>query len=130
MYKLSRDIKVYHDKSSQELLTILAKALEELEEFDAIMIENSYANTAVAKDYMALIDKCSVLEEEVKTLKAALDKSIQDNQLKTADIFGRSTEKMSGLVDSPLAEEMIDEDVVQPSEAIIQADGTLRKYGT
>lgn len=98
---MSRDIKCYSNKSSQELLQILARALDELKEFDAIMIENSHANVAMAKDYMSLVDKCSTMEEEIKKLKTALDKSIHDNQLKTSDIFGRSTEKLSEIVDSP-----------------------------
>ena len=92
---LSRDIKCYSAKSTQELLEILARALDELKEFDAITIENSHANVAMAKDYMSLVDKCSTMEEEIKKLKTALDKSIHDNRLKTSDIFGRSTEKLS-----------------------------------
>lgn len=109
---LSRDIKCYSDKSSRELLGILARALDELKEFDAIMIENSHANVAMAKDYMSLVDKCRTMEEEIKTLKTALDKSIHDNRLKTSDIFGRSTEKLSDIVDSPMATEIVDEDTV------------------
>jgi hypothetical protein len=114
---LSRDITCYINKSSQEILEILARALDELKEFDAIMIENSHANVAMAKDYMSLMDKCKAMEEEIKTLKTALDKSIQDNRLKTSDIFGRSTEKLSDIVDSPMATEMVDEDIVEVSVA-------------
>lgn len=114
---LSRDIKYYSDKSSRELLEILARALDELKEFDAIMLENSRANVAMAKDYMSLVDKCRTMEEEIKTLKAALDKSIHDNRLKTSDIFGRSTEKLSDIVDSPMATEIVDEDTVEVSAA-------------
>jgi len=110
---LSRDIKCYSDKSSRELLEILARALDELKEFDSIMIENGHANVAMAKDYMLLVDKCKAMEEEIKTLKTALDKSIHDNKLKTSDIFGRSTEKLSDIVDSPVAAEIIDEDTVE-----------------
>jgi len=114
---LSRDIQCYRDKSSRELLEILAGALDELKEFDAIMIENSHANVAMAKDYMALVDKCSILEEEIKVLKTALDKSIQDSKLKTLATFGRSTEKLSDIVDSSKAVEIIDEDTVEQSVA-------------
>jgi len=110
---LSRDIKCYINKSSQELLEILAEALDELKEFDAIMIENSHANVAIAKDYMQLVDKCKTMEAEIKILKTALDKSINDNKLKTSDIFGRSTEKLSDIVDSPTAIEIIDEDTTE-----------------
>jgi len=114
---LLRDIKCYSDKSGRELLEILARALDELKEFDAIMIENSHANVAMAKDYMSLVDKCRTMEEEIKTLKIALDKSIHDNRLKTSDIFGRSTEKLSDIVDSPMATEIVDEETVEVSVA-------------
>ncbi|OGO80805.1 MAG: hypothetical protein A2Y21_08625 [Clostridiales bacterium GWC2_40_7] len=114
---LSRDIKCYSDKSGRELLEILARALDELKEFDAIMIENSRANVAMAKDYISLVDKCKTMEEEIQTLKTALDKSIHDNRLKTSDIFGRSTEKLSDIVDSPMAMEIVDEDTVEVSLA-------------
>jgi len=120
---LSRDIKYYSNKSGRELLAILARALDELKEFDAIMLENGRANVAMAKDYMSLVDKCRTMEEEIKTLKAALDKSIHDNRLKTSDIFGRSTEKLSDIVDSPMATEIFDEDTVEASVAdVIQID--------
>ena len=114
---LSRDINRYSDKSGRELLEILAKALDELKEFDAIMIENSRANVAMAKDYMSLVDNCKTMEEEIKTLKTALDKSIHDNRLKNTDIFGRSTEKLSDIVDSPMATEIVDEDTVEVTSA-------------
>jgi hypothetical protein len=81
------------------------------------MIENSHANAAMAKDYMSLVDKCRTMEEEIKKLKTALDKSIHDNRLKTSDIFGRSTEKLSEIVDSPMATEIVDEDTVEVSVA-------------
>lgn len=121
--KLSRDIKCYIDKSGRELLEILARALDELKEFDAIMIENSHANVAMAKDYMSLADKCKAMEEEIKTLKIALDKSIQENRLKTSDIFGRSTEKLSDIVDSPMVTEIVDEDIVEASVSDIIPTG-------
>jgi transposase len=125
---LSRDIKCYSDKSDQELLEILARALDELKEFDAIMIENSHANVAMAKDYTALLDKCRTMEEEIKILKTALDKSIHDNRLKTSNIFGRSTEKLSDIVDSPMASEIVDEDTIEPSAAsVIPIDGASWK---
>jgi len=125
---LSRDIKCYSEKSGRELLEILAGALDELKEFDAIIIENSRANTAMAKDYMSLMDKCKAMEEEIKNLKTALNKSIHDNQLKTADIFGRSTEKLSDIVDSPMATEMVDEDTVEASVTnVTPIDKTLSK---
>ena len=114
---LSRDIKCYSDKSGRELLEILARALDELKEFDAIMIENSRANVAIAKDYISLVDKCKTMEEEIQTLKTALVKSIHDNRLKTTDIFGRSTEKLSDIVDSPMTMEIVDEDTVEVSLA-------------
>ena len=126
--KLSRDIKFYIDKSSRELLQILAGALDELKEYDAIMIENSYANVAMAKDYNSLLDKCRNMDEEIKTLKSALDKSIHDNQLKTSKIFGRSTEKLTDIVDSPVVLEIIDEDIIEPSVSnVIPIDRELQK---
>lgn len=125
---LSRDIKCYSDKSGRELLEILARALDELMEFDAIMIENSRANVAMAKDYMSLVDKCRTMEEEIKTLRTALDKSIHDNRLKTSDIFGRSTEKLSDIVDYPMATEIVDEDTVEASVTnVIPIDGASWK---
>jgi transposase len=126
---LSRDIKCYIDKSDQELLEILVGALDELKEFDAIMIENSHANVAMAKDYISLVNKCSALEEEIKMLNTALEKSIHDNQIKTSDIFGRSTEKLSDIVDSPIATEIIDEDTIEaPLAEVIPIETASWKY--
>lgn len=125
---LSRDIRCYIDKSSQELLEILARALDELKEYDSIMIENGNANAAMTKDYMAMVDKCRAMEEEIRKLKTALDKSIKDNRLKTSDIFGRSTEKLSDIVNSPTALEIVDEDIVEASVVdIMPADRSLWK---
>jgi len=114
---MPRDINAYNSKSKSELFAALAGALAELREFDAIMVENGRANTAMTKDYMSLVGKCKAYEEEVRTLKAALAKSIQDNKLKTADIFGRSTERLSGLVCSNEAEEIVDEDTAEAPDS-------------
>ena len=71
---------------------------------------------------------CSTLEEEIKTLKTALDKSIHNNRLKTSDIFGRSTEKLSDIVDAPMAKEIVDEDTVETSVAdVIPINGASCK---
>lgn len=110
---LSRDIQCYSDKSGRELLEFLARALDELKEFDSILIENSRANAAIAKDYMSLVNKCRTMEDEIKMLKTALDKSVHDNQLKTSDIFGRKTEKLSEIIDSPITTEIVDEDTAE-----------------
>ena len=125
---LSRDIKCNCDKSSQELLEILARALDELKEYDSIKIENSRVSAAMAKDYMSLVDKCKSMEEEIKTLKNALDKSIQGNQLKTSHIYGRSTEKLAEIVDSPLVTEFVDEDAAETTTAdVVPIDRASRK---
>lgn len=125
---LSRDIQCYSDKSGRELLEFLARALDELKEFDAILIENSRANAAMAKDYMSLVDKCRTMEEEIKMLKTALNKSVHDNQIKTSDIFGRSTEKLSEIIDTPAPKEIVDEDTVEESGANIIP--TVEETGT
>jgi transposase len=118
--KLSRDIHSYIHKSDRELLEILAIALDELKEYDAIMIENGHANAAMAKDYMALVDKCRTLEEKIKKLEVALDKSVKENRLKTSDIYGRSTEKLSEIIDAPKVSEMVDEDIVESSDVDVK----------
>lgn len=118
--KLSRDIRNYYDKSRQELFEFLSIALEELIASDSIMIENSNANAAMTKDYMSLFNKCKIMEEEIKNLKVALEKSINDNQFKTSDIYGRSTEKLSDVVDSAMVTEIIDEDMIETPEADVK----------
>lgn len=107
--KISRNIQVYIDKSKEEVIESLKIAIDELKEYDAIMIENSRANTAMAKDYNRVVNKCTKLEAEVENLKKALKKSIEDNKLKKDTIFGRSTEKFPDIINGTESSEILDE---------------------
>ena len=102
--------------SHGELLDIIVHYRKKECEEVAFRIENQNALTAMAKDYQVLkaMLKATVLERD--RLKEELTRIAEQNQLKTKDIFGRSTEKLPDIIDAALDMEHQDEaaaDVVE-----------------
>ena len=123
--KMDLNYVVYVEKelhmSREELLKIIADYRKRECEEEAFRIENQNALTAMAKDYQALKTKLEDTVLERDCLKEELTRIAEQNQLKTKDIFGRSTEKLSDIINAPLDTENEDEamaDIVEfPSEA-------------
>ena len=95
--------------SREELLAIIADYRKREREDAAYRIENQNALTAMAKDYHAIKARLEAVILERNQLKADLTRIAEQNQLKTKDIFGRSTEKLSDIIDAPLDTENEDE---------------------
>jgi len=95
--------------SHGELLGIIIDYRKRECEETAFRIENQNALTAMAKDYQALKVKLETTAAERDRLKEELTRIAEQNQLKTKDIFGRGTEKLSDIIDAPLDAENEDE---------------------
>jgi hypothetical protein len=95
--------------SREELLIIIANYRKREREEEAFRIENQNALTAMAKDYQALKAKLEATALERDCLKQELTRIAEQNQLKTKDIFGRSTEKLPDIIDAVLDTENEDE---------------------
>ena len=104
--------KELHMSLEELLIIIIYYRKRELEE-SAFRVENQNALTAMAKDYQALKAKLEATALERDCLKAELTRIAEQNQLKTKDIFGRSTEKLSDIIDAPLDTENEDEAIAE-----------------
>ena len=113
MNKLDTNDEIYLEKElhmpRDELLRIIAYYRKREREEAAFRIENQNALTAMAKDYQALKMKLEAVVLERDRLKEDLTRIAEQNQLKTKDIFGRSTEKLSDIIDTQLDTENEDE---------------------
>ena len=107
--------------SREELLAIIVDYRRREHEEAAFRIENQNALTAMAKDYQALKSKLEAVVLERDHLKEDLTRIAEQNQLKTKGIFGRSTEKLSDIIDAPL-------DTENEDEAMAEEIGTYRFY--
>lgn len=95
--------------SKDELLKIIVAYRKQEAEEAAFRIENQNALTAMAKDYQSLKNKLEAVTSERDKLKNELIKIAEQNQLKTKDIFGRGTEKLSDIIDAPINADNEDE---------------------
>ena len=109
----------------EELLAIIADYRKREREEAAFRIENQNALTAMAKDYQSLKAKLEAVVLERDRLKTDLTRIAEQNQLKTRDIFGRSTEKLSDILDAPLDTESEDEAMAEAVELTSAANGKL-----
>ena len=109
--------------SREELLAIIADYRKGEREEAAFRIENQNALTAMAKDYQAIKAKLEAVVLERDRLKGDLARIAEQNQLKTKDIFGRSTEKLSDIIDAPLDTEHEDEAMAEAVELPSAANG-------
>ena len=95
--------------SHEELLLIIIDYRKREHEEAAYRIENQNALTAMAKEYQSLKAKLEAVASERDRLKEELARVAEQNQLKTKDIFGRSTEKLPDIINAPLDTENEDE---------------------
>jgi len=95
--------------SREELLGIIIDYRKKEYEEAAFRIENQNALTVMARDYQALKAKLEDVVAQRDRLKEKLERIAEQNQLKTKDIFGRGTEKLSDIIDAPLDTEYEDE---------------------
>ena len=107
----------------EELLAIIAGYRKKEREEAAFHIENQNALTAMAKDYQALKAKLEAIIIERDRLKGDLTRIAEQNQLKTKDIFGRSTEKLPDIIGAPLDTENEDEAMAEILELPTVARG-------
>ena len=107
--------------SREELLSIIVDYRKREREEIAFRIENQNALTAMARDYQAIKAQLDITTAERDRFKEDCIRMAEQNQLKTKDIFGRSTEKLSDIIDAPLDTEYEDEAMTEivepPSEA-------------
>ncbi len=71
--------------------------------------ENERAMTQMAEEYQKMKKECDRLKTENSSLKKALQLTIEKEQLKTNELFGRHTENIDSLINSTVPEELIDE---------------------
>ena len=102
--------------SHGELLNIIIHYRKKESEEVAFRIENQNALTAMAKDYQVLKAKLQATALERDHLKEELTRIAEQNQLKTKDIFGRSTEKLPDIIDAALDMEHEDEAIADVVE--------------
>lgn len=109
--------------SHEELLDIIIDYRKREREEAAFRIENQNALTAMAKDYQILKTTLENTVVERDRLKGELTRIAEQNQLKTKDIFGRGTEKLSDIIDAPLDTENEDEAIAEIIEFSSEARG-------
>ncbi len=117
------------DMSREQLLMIILELRKKLADQEAWRSENSMALTAMAKDYQSLKAEAETLRAENAELKSALTHVSEIRQLRTNDIFGRGTEKLSDIMDAPLAREETDEAEEEPADIIDISDAAIEHGG-
>ncbi|MCD8300670.1 MAG: IS66 family transposase [Clostridiales bacterium] len=122
--------RLVHDElnmSREQLLMVILGLRRRSAEQECWRNENSRAITAMAKDYQTLKAEAAALREENARLKAALAHVSEIRQLRTNEIFGRGTEKLSDIVDAPLSSEETDEAEKEPAAIIDFSDAAGKK---
>ena len=97
------------NKSRDELLELIVVLRKQLLEYQSYMTENSSAITAMSRDYQKLLTEVKDLRQENKDLREVLAHTVEKEQLKTKELFGRGTEKLSDIYGSAPDIEEIDE---------------------
>jgi hypothetical protein len=119
------------NKSNAELLELVAVLRRQLMEELGYRTENSNALTAMAFEFQKNKQELEVLRKENKELKEALTHMTEKEQLKTKDIFGRGTEKLSDIFDASMIREEQDEaecevielpDLFEPESSVNQRE--------
>lgn len=109
---LPEDMKFIHndiDKSRDELLELIVDLRKQILEYKNYMAANSDALTAMSADYTRLHKEVEELRKENKELSYALTLTAEKELLKTNELFGRTSEKLSDGFDSVSDIEIIDE---------------------
>lgn len=97
------------NKSRDELLELIVVLRKQLLEYQSYMTENSSAITAMSRDYQKLLTEVKDLRQENNDLREVLAHVAEKDQLKTKELFGRGTEKLSDIYGSAPDMEEIDE---------------------
>lgn len=79
-------------------------------ELELLQKENENSNTAMAIDYQKIRDERDKLKKEVAELKTLLQLTTDKENLKAKTLFGRSSEKIKGLLNNSDVQEILDED--------------------
>ena len=85
------------NKSRDELLELIVVLRKQLLEYQSYMTENSSAITAMSRDYQKLLTEVKDLRQENNDLREILAHVAEKDQLKTKELFGRGTEKLSDI---------------------------------
>ncbi len=97
------------DKTQEELLHTIAALRMASEEERGYRENNANALRAMHEEFLKCQQEKEVLQAKVNDLKAALEATAAKDSLKTREIFGRTTEKLSDLICGSEAEESVDE---------------------
>ncbi len=100
------------NKSRDELLAIIVELRKALAEETGYRVENSTAITAMYSEFQKNKKELEEALRENRELKSALTLVAEKNQLKTKELFGRGTEKLSDLFDAVVVVEEEDESSV------------------
>lgn len=71
--------------------------------------ENTRALSQMSVEYNKVCSELAEVKKENESLKFLLNKTIEEEQMKTNEIFGRSSEKLDDILDAPATIEVIDE---------------------
>ena len=97
------------NKSREELIQTIVIQRMELEELRNYKASNAAALEAMHKEFMHWKNEAIRLQSENKELTKVLADTIEKEKLRTNDIFGRGTEKLSELLGESEVEEIVDE---------------------
>lgn len=108
MYIVADEINL-KEKSREELIIIIQQYMD-MERRNAFMEkESSRVQSAMAKEFQFMKKRMEEALSENQQLKEQMARLAEQNCLKTRDVFGRRTEKLSDLLDSTPARDEIDE---------------------
>ena len=97
------------EKTRDELLELIVDLRKQILEYDNYKVSNSEALTAMSNDYKKLQKDVQELRKKNKELSNALALTAEKELLKTNEIFGRTSEKISDAFESVSDIEIIDE---------------------
>ena len=116
--------------SREELILSIRRLMEECSEKDAMLEVNSAASTEMSKQFRQVKEENTALKKENKELLRQNRNLTDQLQMRSKDLFGRKSEKSSGIADAVLddtptdpIEELQDEPGDTPASP--EGDGTL-----
>lgn len=114
----------------EELILSIRRLMEECSEKDAILELNSAASTEMSIQYRQVKDENTALKKENRELLRQNRKLTDQLQMRNKDLFGRKSEKTSGIVDAVLdgaPADPIEETPDEPCRKTTDTQGTEEK---
>lgn len=105
-----------------ELALTLRMVVDEYLEYRAVVSENNRISAYMAKEYQDLKEDLELKEAQVAALLSENQKLLNQLQLRSNDLFGRSTEKLDDLLGSGFGGDMAEDPLSEDADTYVSSE--------